>query len=53
MFAIAALIAFALAFLLDVLDTAGDLGSTIVTLGFVFLAAHFSFGGGLPWRRNP
>lgn len=50
MFAIAAVVAFAIALILDLIGTA--LGFSLVTLGLLLLAAHFAFGGSLPFGRR-
>lgn len=52
MFAVIAAILFGVALLLDVLDTAGDLVSTLSLAGLLSLALHFALGTGLPWRRT-
>lgn len=54
MFATIAAIAFGLALLLDLTGTSFDVitGSTLVTVGLLFLALHFMpSGGGKRWRR--
>jgi hypothetical protein len=53
MFAIIAAIFFGVALVLDVVDTAGDLTSTLTVAGLLCLALHFALGTPLPWRRNP
>jgi hypothetical protein len=52
MFAILAAILFGVALLLDVIDTAGDLVSTLSLAGLLCLALYFVFGSGVPWRRQ-
>jgi hypothetical protein len=50
-FAIAALITFALAFILALLNA--DTGNvSLLFLGLTFLAAAMVFGGSVPWRRG-
>jgi uncharacterized membrane protein len=41
-FAIIAAILFGVALLLDLLDTAGDIGSTLITAGLLFLALELA-----------
>jgi hypothetical protein len=55
MFAIIAAILFGVALLLDVLDTAGDMVSTLMLAGLLCVALHLALGTPLPsgWRRNP
>lgn len=55
MFAIAAAVLFGVALLLDLLDTAGDFTSTLVTAGLLCVALHLALGTPLPggFRRNP
>lgn len=50
MFALAAVVSFALAFLLELLG-AGTGHWNLVTLGLLFVALHLLLGSGLPWRR--
>lgn len=52
MFAIIAAILFGVALLLDVLDTAGDMVSTLSLAGLLAVALHLALGTALPWRRN-
>jgi hypothetical protein len=52
MFAIFAVIVFALGFLLQLLSV--DVGRvSLVLLGLALFAMHFVVAGGVPWRRNP
>lgn len=52
-FAIFAVVAFALALLLDLLNLAGHVIGTITLIGFLLLALHFAVGAApWSWRRN-
>lgn len=54
MFALAAAVLFGVALLLDIIDTAGDMVSTLMLAGLLCLAlALAGFGSAFPWRRNP
>lgn len=53
MFAIAAVIMFGVALILDIADQAGDLISTLTLAGFVLLALHFAVGPITSFRRQP
>lgn len=53
MFAIIAAILFGVALLLDILDTAGDLTSTLVTGGLLCIAVHLATGTPIPAVFRP
>jgi hypothetical protein len=50
MFALCAVIAFAVAFVLELMGVATN-HVNLVTLGLLFVALHLLLGSGLPWRR--